>query len=78
MDPVTLQNVQALKTLSAWEGSVDLPEHGPETRFRVVIEEYESFVGDVPEANLPNKQGDFGLGKDRRLVYSDAIEIDDK
>ena len=76
MGPVTLQNVQALKTLSAWKGVVDLPEHGPDARFRVVIEEYESFVGDDPDAELSADLDEFGRGKERRLVYSDAVEIE--
>lgn len=76
LDPVTLENVQALKTLSAWEGVLELPQHSADTRFRVVIEEYENFVSDVPQADLPDEGGAFGLGRQRRLVYSDAVEIE--
>ena len=70
--PVTLFNAQALKTLSVWEGTITLPADDPEARFRVVVEEYEAFLGDVPEAGLTER---FGSGRERRLVYSDAVEV---
>lgn len=70
--PVTLFNAQALKTLSVWEGTIALPVDDPDARFRVVVEEYEAFLGDVPEAGLTER---FGSGRERRLVYSDAVEV---
>jgi hypothetical protein len=73
LEPVPLKNIQALRDLSVWEGFLDLPSYQPGTRFRVIVEEYESFLGDVPGAILP--EGAFGLGADRRLVYSYAIEL---
>ena len=77
LDPVELENVQALETLALWRGSLELPDHLPGARFRVVIEEYESFLSDVPSLMLSLKEDDtFGSGRDRRLVYSDAVEID--
>jgi hypothetical protein len=71
-DPVTLMNVQALRNLSVWEGVLVLPPHQPGTLFRVIVEEYESFLGDVP-GELP--EGTFKPETERRLVYSDAIEL---
>ncbi len=72
LEPVTLFNAQALKTLSVWEGTIILPVNDPDARFRVVVEEYEAFLGDVPDAGLIER---FGSGHERRLVYSDAVEL---
>jgi hypothetical protein len=72
--PLPLQADQALPTLTAWTGTLHLPPHAPEARFRLIFEEYESFLGDTPEGQvLPD--GQFGQGRERRLVYSDAVEI---
>jgi hypothetical protein len=74
LQPTTLTNVQAVQTLAAWEGSMTLPSSGPEVRFRVVVEEWESFLADVPTVSLP-PDAPFGEGRQRRLVYADAVEI---
>jgi hypothetical protein len=71
--PIGLVNVQAVQTLAAWEGSLALPADDADARHRVVIEEGESFLEDVPEASLPPEG--FGLGRQRRLVYADAVEM---
>jgi hypothetical protein len=74
LQPVTLKNVQAVKTLAAWQGNVVLPPGRPDAHFRVVVEEWESFLEDVPEASLP-ANAPFGHGRQRRLVYADAVEL---
>jgi hypothetical protein len=77
LDPIELTNLQALETLAVWHGGLELPDHPPGARFRVVIEEYESFLRDVPSLELPTEaEPRFGSGTDRRLVYADAVEID--
>jgi len=43
-------------------------------RFRAVVEKWESFLQDVPEASLP-ENAPFGQGRQRRLVYADAVEL---
>lgn len=70
--PVTLVNAQALRDLSVWENTLTLPTTDPDVRFRVVVEEYEAFLGDVPTAE---RRDTFGSGRERRLVYCDAVEI---
>lgn len=70
--PITLANAQALETLSVWEGIITLPVDDPSARFRVVVEEYEAFLEDVPGLGISDR---FGLGRERRLVYSEAVEV---
>jgi hypothetical protein len=74
LQPVTLQNVQAVLTLAAWEGSMALPPSAPDARFRVIVEEWESFLEDVPDPSI-TENDPFGQGQQRRLVYADAVEI---
>jgi hypothetical protein len=71
-DPVALLNAQALKTLSVWQGSLTFPVDDPEARFRVVVEEYEAFRGDIPQEDYGDQ---FGSGRERRLVYSDVVQV---
>jgi len=71
---LSLQADQTLQTLTVWTATLHLPLHRPGARFRLIFEEHESFLGDPPQGQvLPN--GQFGEGRERRLVYSDAVEI---
>lgn len=72
--PLSLQADQTLQTLTVWTATFHLPPHRPDARFRLIFEEYESFLGDPAQGQvLPD--GRFGEGRERRLVYSDAVEI---
>ncbi|MEB3255521.1 MAG: hypothetical protein VKJ05_03940 [Synechococcaceae cyanobacterium] len=71
LQPVPLTNDQSLHSLALWEGQLTLPSGDPHARLRVVIEEYEAFLGDLP--GLQSKP--FGTGRERRLVYADALEV---
>lgn len=71
--PVTLMNVQAVPTLAAWQGQIDVPTTPAGARFRIIVEEWESFLADVPERRFAGDK--FGEGTQRRLVYADAVEI---
>jgi len=57
---------------SLWQGSVTLPQtkDSSETRYRIVIAEYEEYLMDdlAPYNNLPTKKG-------RRLVYVEHVEL---
>jgi hypothetical protein len=74
IEPQPLNDTQVLPGQTAWTGTVTLPADRPDARFRLIVEEYEYFLGDDPaftaQAGRP-----FGRGKDRRLVYADAIEV---
>src|SRR5262249_51869637 len=59
---------------TVWTGTLELPPDRPTARFRLVVEEYEYFLGDDPALGAsPNEP--CGPGKDRRLVYADAVEV---
>jgi hypothetical protein len=74
LDPVSLLDAQVIAGRTVWTGAVQLPADRPGARFRLVVEEYEYFLGDVPEFSaVPDRP--FGTGKDRRLVYADAVEL---
>jgi hypothetical protein len=71
--PLVLTNVQAVPTLAAWDGTLTVPAVSG-ARFRLIVEEWESFLADVPSAEpLPGNA--FGQGRQRRLVYADAVEV---
>jgi hypothetical protein len=72
-ETVPIASTQALRTLMAWSAELMLPPHAPGARFRIVIEEHEGFLGDLPSQDLGGDR--FGQGRDRRLVYADAVEI---
>jgi hypothetical protein len=70
-NPSTLFDTQAIAGQTVWTGTIVLPPDREDARFRLVVQEDEHFLGDVPEL-LGNP---LGRGHDRRLVYADAVEI---
>ena len=54
-----------------WEGTVKLPPRPPETRYRLVIAEYEEYLVDdeMPYDKVPTR-------KDRRLVFVEHVPLD--
>jgi hypothetical protein len=70
--PTPLAALQALKDVALWSGEVELPADRADARFRIVFEEFESFLRDQVD---PPPQASFGEGVAERLVYADAIEL---
>jgi len=56
-----------------WTGKVTLPEERGSRPFRLIIKEYEAFVGDRPTSTRPTIAV-IG-GTERRLVYADAMDV---
>jgi hypothetical protein len=73
-EPKPLGDTQVIAGQTVWTGTVELPPDRLDARFRLVVEEYEYFLADVPDFSAAEGRP-FGSGKDRRLVYSDAVEI---
>jgi hypothetical protein len=71
LEPVRLANDQSLPSLALWQAEISLPEGDPHARLRVVVEEYECFLADTPG----DPSSGFGSGRERRLVYADAVEV---
>jgi len=70
-EPSSLLDTQAIAGQTVWTGTVEVPPDRDDALFRLVVQEYEYFLGNVPEL-LGNPLGE---GRDRRLVYVDAVEI---
>jgi hypothetical protein len=74
VEPESLADTQVLPGQTAWTGTLTLPADGPDARFRLIVEEYEYFLGDDPAFSAPEGRP-FGQDRERRLVYADAIEV---
>ena len=74
LEPSNLLDAQVIAGQTVWTGKLELPIDRPQARFRIIIEEYEYFLGDEPDFSAA-PEAPFGTGKDRRLVYADVVEI---